>query len=86
MDRCVHYDQLWAVSKDRIEEFFKDCGIILCNGKYTGGTLCVCVEEAEPVILVGQEMPRCRLILTGDADTVTAIYRKFELKFLSAGG
>ena len=76
----------WAVSKKRIDEFFLSLDGIRKYGDtyaYKGCTVTLTETSGQ----VGSiPVSRTQIVITGDDEDVGALYKRFFLRFLSAGG
>lgn len=78
--------EIWAVPKGRMIDFFLEQGLLLKDGCFCSGELCVSVKEHDTILLCGQELQRYQVCFSGAEEAVKGFHRKFQLKFLSAGG
>lgn len=78
--------EVWAVPKDRMLGFFREQGLLLMDGRLCSEKLCVSIKEYDIISLCGQELKRYEVCFSGEEEAVKALHRKFQLKFLSAGG
>ena len=76
----------WAVSSERIAEFFDEqTDVLFCGGVYKYSD---CTITLTPVTGNTGTIPvlRTQVCFEGPEEQVTAIYKRFFLRFLSAGG
>lgn len=77
----------WAVSKSRIQEFFKknyDC--LWENGSCRIGEVEVTLSPLPDNQILKVPIPRTEIRISGPDTEAAEIHRKFVLNFLSAGG
>ena len=70
------YDEVWAVDAERIRAFFDD----QCSG-YSGEFEIAALPEKS---IGTRTLPQTRIIICGDK--ADELYRRFFLKFMTAGG
>ena len=84
----MKYDETWAVDITRIERFF----LSMENAEKTAGDLIRCCKcSVKLTALSGHavgpvEVPRTRVEITGEEAAAKELYRRFFLRFISAGG
>lgn len=87
MRLTVAYDGCWAVAYDRIDAFWRQQPDVTGDGtvhRYGG---CRIEVTRLPDRTLGRwSMPQTQVRFTGDDRDTAAIYRRFFLAFLSAGG
>ena len=77
----------WAVDPGRVRAFFaqqEDC--VQTPEGFSLGSCTVTITEAEGILFGKWAMPRSIVRFEGEDDAVKAVYRRFFLTFLSAGG
>lgn len=80
-------EEVWAVDPRRIAAFFREqpdaapteSGFAFCGCR-------VSVTALEPRRVAGLALPQTRVVFEGEETSVAPIYRRFLLRFLSAGG
>lgn len=80
-------EEVWAVGERRISNFFLEQpdGASTENGFAFRGCR-VTVTALESRRIAGMALPQTRIIFEGEEDSVIPLYRRFLLRFLSAGG
>lgn len=79
--------ETWAVARPRIEEFFRSLPDVDAAGNGFRWQSCrIRLTEQEDHTLGSLRFPRTCLELEGDPEDVAAIYNRFFLRFISAGG
>ena len=77
----------WAISVDRIQFFFREqADVREENGCFIFGSCTITLVPAQGNAMNKWEIPRTQIIFEGNEDDVQTIYRRFFLRFLSAGG
>ena len=79
--------EIWAIEQGRIAAFFQS--LPDSARSETGFTFRECrvtVTALEPRRVAGMALPRTRVVFEGEEQAVSAVYRQFLLRFLSAGG
>ena len=79
--------EIWAVELLRIADFFQDqpdgtrweSGFVFSGCRIT-------LTELEGHRFAGMRLPRIQITFEGEEGAVSAIYQRFLLRFLSAGG
>lgn len=78
--------ETWAVSQKRIDEFFLSLdGVQKCEDTYTYKGCTVTLTETAGQ-LGSIPIPRTQLVIDGNEEDVSDLYKRFFLRFLSAGG
>lgn len=80
-------EEIWAVELGRIAAFFQSLPDSAQNE--TGFVFSGCrvtVTALEPRRMAGMELPQTRIVFEGAEASVIHVYRRFLLRFLSAGG
>ena len=76
----------WAVSTARIEAFFNEqAGIMFCDGVYKFGD-CTITLTPDTGSIGAITVGRTQVCFEGPEEQVRVIYKRFFLRFLSAGG
>ena len=80
-------EENWAIAPERVRVFFAEQpdAVALEDGFQLGGCR-VILTPASGNLLGKWTMPRTIIRFEGDAGAVEAVYRRFFLRFLSAGG
>ena len=79
--------EVWAVEQSRIVEFFQSLpDSAQKETDFVFGDCRVTVTAPEPRRMAGLALPQTRVVFEGEAAAVSAVYRLFLLRFLSAGG
>ena len=80
-------EENWAIDPERVRAFFAEQpdAVVSGNGFQFGGCR-VILTPASGTLLGKWAMPRTIIRFEGDEKAVEAIYRRFFLRFLSAGG
>ena len=80
-------DEIWAVSLEKIESFFRQQPDVADAGQELRYEGCRILLTALPLKGEGfWQTPQTQIVMDGPEQDVTAIYRRFFLQFLSAGG
>lgn len=81
------YDENWGIALARIDEFFSAQSDVARVGErsFLFGNARIELEELPEKRMASLRMARTRVMITGDEDA-DKIYRRFYLRFLSAGG
>ena len=80
-------DEVWAVSPEKIEAFFRQQPDVAETGREFRYAACRIVLTALPPRGEGfWNIPQTRIVLEGPEQDLSTIYRRFFLRFLSAGG
>lgn len=80
-------EEVWAVDERRIAVFFReqpDASPTESGFAFRGCR--VTVTALEPRRMAGMALPQTRVAFEGEDASVISIYRRFLLRFLSAGG
>ena len=82
----MKHDEIWAVSYERICEFFERVSGIqsISCGKYSGDGVQIVVSRLPERALGSLRFPQTRVIIDGSGSE--DLYKIFQLHFLSAGG
>ena len=82
----MKHDEIWAVSYERICEFFERASGIqpISCGKYSGEGIQIMVSRLPERALGSLRFPQTRVIIDGSGSE--DLYKIFRLHFLSAGG
>ena len=80
-------EEVWAVDAGRISTFFREQpdAVPTASGFSFRGCR-IAVTALEPRAMAGMALPQTRVAFEGEESSVTLIYRRFLLRFLSAGG
>ena len=80
-------EENWAIAPERVRAFFAEQpdAVALEDGFLLGGCR-VTLTPVSGVLLGKWAMPRTIIRFEGDARAAEAVYRRFFLRFLSAGG
>ena len=79
--------EVWAVEQSRIAEFFQSLpDSAQKETVFVFGDCRVTVTALEPRRVAGLALPQTRVVFEGEEASVIPIYRRFLLRFLSAGG
>ena len=80
-------EEVWAVGERGISGFFREQtdGASTEDGFVFRGCR-VTVTALEPRRMAGMDLPQTRVVFEGEEGSVIPIYRRFLLRFLSAGG
>lgn len=80
-------DEIWSVSMDRILAFFNtQPDIVRTAAGYQYRDCQITVQALTPKTRLGLEMAQTQVTFTGDAQSVSDIYHRFFIQFLTAGG
>lgn len=80
-------EDVWAVDSERIAVFFRELPDAAPTESGFAFPGCrVAVTALEPRRMAGLALPQTRVVFEGEAAAVSAVYRLFLLRFLSAGG
>jgi len=80
-------DENWAIGIDRVRAFFRDqADVREEDGLFIFGSCTIALIPQTAKAMNKWQIPRTQLIFEGDESDVQAIYRRFFLRFLSAGG
>lgn len=80
-------EDVWAVDPGRITAFFRDQpGALPVESGFAFPGCRVAVTALESRRMAGLALPQTRVAFEGEAAAVSAVYRLFLLRFLSAGG
>jgi len=80
-------DENWAVSHGRIEEFFIDTVGAKKDGETLRSSSCEIRLEAVEALMLGRwPTVRTHIVMTGPEEELRPMYRRFFLRFVSAGG
>ena len=80
-------EENWAVPVERIRDFFRSQpDVVEWNGAFYWRTCRICTGAVEHRLLGSLRIPRTLVEMTGEAEDVEEIHRRFFLRFLSAGG
>ena len=83
----MHRDENWAVDAARIRAFFREQADVQEERDIFIFNKCTVTLIPLSGNAMGKwQIPRTQIIFEGDEDDVQAIYRRFFLRFLSAGG
>lgn len=79
--------EIWSVELHRIADFFQD----QADGRQTESGFVfddcrITLTELAERRVAGMRLPRTQITFEGEEASVSAIYRRFLLRFLSAGG
>ena len=79
--------EVWAVEQSRIAEFFQSLpDSAQKETDFVFGDCRVTVTALEPRRMAGLALPQTRVVFEGEEAAVSAVYRLFLPRFLSAGG
>ena len=80
-------EENWAIAPERVRAFFAEQpdAVALDDSIQLGGCR-VTLTPVSGTLLGKWAMPRTIIRFEGDAGAVEAVYRRFFLRFLSAGG
>lgn len=77
----------WALPRERIEAFFRSQPDVIAAGEnFCFGSCTVQLIPLENHVLGSLQFPRTRVIFDGGETDVQILYRRFFLRFVSAGG
>lgn len=80
-------EAVWAVESDRITAFFHaQPGAVPVEAGFTLPGCRISITALESRRMAGLGLPQTRVVFEGEAAAVSAVYRLFLLRFLSAGG
>ena len=80
-------EDIWAVDSGRIRTFFQEQpDITQTESGFVFHSCRVSVTALEPRRMAGMTLPPTRIVFEGEEWSVIPIYRRFLLRFLSAGG
>lgn len=80
-------EEVWAVDDSRIAVFFREQpDVIQTESGFVFRSCRVSVNALEPRRVAGMALPQTRVVFEGEEGSVIPIYRRFLLRFLSAGG
>lgn len=80
-------EEEWAIDKNRISAFFQEQpGSVPVESGYTFPGCHIAVTALESRRMAGLALPRTKVVFEGEDAAVSAVYRLFLLRFLSAGG
>lgn len=80
-------DTVWAVESDRIASFFQEQpDTVPVESGFVFPGCRVGVTALDPRRMAGLALPQTRVVFEGEVAAVSAVYRLFLLRFLSAGG
>ena len=80
-------DEIWAVDSNQVLSFFRDQSDV--EKTETGFRFAACQIILTALPQKGEgfwRIPQTRIVMEGPDEDVNAIYRRFFLRFLSAGG
>lgn len=80
-------EDVWAVDPDRITAFFQeqpDAVPVESGFAFPGCRIAVTALESRR--MAGMALPQTRVVFEGEDTAVSAVYKLFLLRFLSAGG
>ncbi len=82
----MKHDEIWAVSYERICEFFESAPGIqpIRRGEYSGDGIQITISRLPEKALGSLRFPQTRICLDGSGSE--KLYGVFRLRFLSAGG
>lgn len=77
----------WAIVRSRIESFFRgEPDILTCGDDYLYRSCRIRLVTLEDHTIGALHFPRTRVIFEGPEEDLQSIYRRFFLRFVSAGG
>ena len=80
-------EENWAIDPERVRAFFAEQpDVVISEDCFRIGGCQVTLTPFSGTLLGKWAMPRTLIRFEGDAEAVEAIYRRFFLRFLSAGG
>ena len=80
-------EEVWAVDDSRIAVFFREQpDVIQTESDFVFHSCRVTVTALEPRRMAGMALPQTRIVFEGEEASVIPVYRRFLLRFLSAGG
>lgn len=80
-------EEVWAVDDSRIAVFFREqSDVMQTESGFVFHSCRVSVNALEPRRVAGMALPQTRVVFEGEEGSVIPIYRRFLLRFLSAGG
>ena len=80
-------DENWGVSIVRIRQFFfQQPDVSEAAGEFRYRSCCITLTELPGHPVGPWSVPRTRVQMSGSEEDVTAIYHRFFMRFLSAGG
>ena len=80
-------EDIWAVDFERIIAFFQEQpDTVPVESGFAFPGCRVGVTALEPRRMAGLALPQTRVVFEGEDAAVSAVYRLFLLRFLSAGG
>lgn len=80
-------EAVWAVDSGRITAFFEEQpGAVPVESGFALPGCRIAVTALESRRMAGLALPQTRVAFEGEDAAVSAVYRRFLLRFLSAGG
>ena len=80
-------EEVWAIDENRIFGFFqKQPEAMPVESGFAFPGCRISVTALEPRRMAGLALPQTQVVFEGEAAAVSAVYRLFLLRFLSAGG
>lgn len=80
-------DETWSVCAARVRQFFlQQADVSQTAQGFSYRSCCITLRELPPGGAGMFSLPRTRIRIWGDEADESAIYRRFYLRFLSAGG
>ncbi len=82
------YEETWAIARSRIEEFFRSQADIvpLDDGGFRCGSAVARLQGLPNRKLGSMEMFQTIITIDGDPEDAQRLYRRFFMRFISAGG
>lgn len=80
------YEQ-WAIASERFDEFFCELEDVERNGAgFTYRSCRISIEKLPERSVGGFSFPQTKISFEGEDEDVSCIYRRFFMRFVSAGG
>ena len=80
-------EEVWAIDENRISAFFREQpGAVPVSSGFAFSGCRIAITPLESRRMAGLGLPQTRVVFEGEAAAVSAVYKLFLLRFLSAGG